>query len=161
MMHLRFTILILFAALCLAVAGNGIDKDKGKVYGNGVTLKDTTLISGIMSNPDLWVGKKVLVKGRIVDVCKKRGCWMEIASDQEFQTIRIKVKDGEIVFPLQAKGKLALVEGEVQRFELTKEQTIKKMQHHAEEQGEDFDPASVKEGMTYLQIKGQGAIIYQ
>lgn len=159
MIHLRFTILLLFVTAGFAMAGD--DQEKGKVYGNGVTLDDTTLISEIISNPDSWVGKKVLVKGRVVDVCKKRGCWMEIASDQEFQTIRVKVKDGEIVFPLQAKGKLALVEGEVQRIELTKEQTIKQMQHHAEEQGEEFDPASVKEGKTYLQIKGLGAIVYE
>jgi len=85
---------------------------------------------------------------------------MEIASDKEFETIRIKVKDGEIVFPLKAKGKLAKVEGVLEKFELTKEQTIKRLQHHAEEQGEEFDSTTVKEGMNYYQLKGIGAVIY-
>lgn len=133
---------------------------KGKIYGKGLSLKDTTKISDILAKPEQFIGKTVLVKGRIVDVCKKRGCWMELASDKEFQTLRIKVNDGEIIFPLEAKGKLGLVEGVVEKFQLTKEQTIEKLKHHAEEQGQDFDPSTVKEGQTYYQIKGLGAEIF-
>ena len=131
----------------------------GKKYGSGISLKDTTNISDIMADPEKWVGKKVLVKGQIVDVCKKRGCWMELASDKEFQTIRIKVNDGEIVFPLQARGKTALAEGTVEKLELSLEQTINYYKHHAEEQGQEFDESSVKAPMKIYRIRGLGASI--
>ncbi|MCB0750648.1 MAG: DUF4920 domain-containing protein [Ignavibacteriae bacterium] len=90
-----------------------INAADSKKYGNEITLTGKTPISKIMENPDEFVGKKVLVEGTIVDVCEKRGCWINLSGDKEFETIRVKVNDGEIVFPLEAKGKNALVEGEI------------------------------------------------
>ncbi|MBD3223425.1 MAG: DUF4920 domain-containing protein [Caldithrix sp.] len=136
-------------------------EEDGKVYGKGVTLEDTTQISDILATPDDYVGQRLMVKGRIVDVCKKRGCWMELAGDQEFQTLRIKVKDGEIVFPLQSRGKLALAEGVFEKIELSMEQTLQRMKHHAEEHGETFNAEEVKEPMTYYQLRGLGAVIFE
>ncbi|KAA3660495.1 MAG: DUF4920 domain-containing protein [Calditrichaeota bacterium] len=133
--------------------------DEGEKYGKKITLNDTTMISTILETPDKFVGKKLLVKGLILEVCPKRGCWINLASDKEFQKMRIKVKDGEIVFPMEAKGKTALVEGELQKFDLTKEQVIKMKQHQAEEKGEEFDASTVKSGETFYQIQGLGAVI--
>lgn len=145
--------------LIFFVAGNLCQAGVGEKYGKKFTLSDTTKISTILATPEKFVGKKLLVKGLVLDVCKMRGCWINVASDKEFQKLRVKVKDGEIVFPMTAKGKTALVEGELQKFELTKEQVIKMKKHQAEENGEDFDPATVKGGETYYQLKGLGAII--
>ncbi len=132
---------------------------KTKSYGKGITIKNVTKISDIMKNPDQYVGKSVLVKGLVVGVCEMRGCWMDIASDKAFQKIQIKVADGEIVFPLSAKGKDALVEGVVEKLVLNKEQTARWLQHKAEEQGKEFDPSTVKMGETIYRIKGIGASI--
>ena len=151
--------LIILTTILMLQAGNGDDKDKGKVYGKGVTLTDTVKISELLETPQKYVGKKVLVTGKIVDVCPKRGCWIELASDKKFQTIRIKVKDGEIVFPLSAKGKTAVAEGTLQAIELTKEQAIRYFKHHAEEKGEEFDPNTITGPVTIYQIRGSGAII--
>lgn len=131
----------------------------GKKFGKDLTLKNVTKISEIMASPKEFVGKKVLVEGLIIDVCNKRGCWMEIASDKEFEKIKVKVKDGEIVFPVEAKGKTALVEGEVYEINLTKEEAIEHAEHVAEEQGKKFDPSTVTGPMTFYQIKGIGAEI--
>lgn len=133
--------------------------DGGSKYGKELTLKEKTKISDIMENPESFVGKRVLVEGTIVDVCSKRGCWLEVASDKEFQKMKVKVNDGEIVFPMEAKGKTALVEGEVYVIKLTKEQAIQVGEHEAEEHGTKFDPSTVKGPQTIYQIKGIGALI--
>ena len=99
------------------------------------------------------------MEGRVVDVCKKRGCWMEIASDKEFETIKVKVTDGEIIFPIEGKGRLSFVEGTVEKLELSKEQLIRSMKHYAEEEGREFDPATVTEGKAIYRIRGLGAKI--
>jgi hypothetical protein len=39
----------------------------------------------------------------IVGVCSHRGCWVDIASDAKFDKLRIKDRDGDMVFPLLAK----------------------------------------------------------
>ncbi len=152
---MRKVIMSLLALLMFA----GVSLAEGKKYGKGVTLKDKTKISKILANPEDYVGKKVLVEGMIVDVCSKRGCWMEIASDKEFEKIKIKVEDGEIVFPMEEKGKNALVEGTIEKIEMTKEQAMEKAKHHAEETGQKFDPASVTGPDVFYQIRGIGAVI--
>ena len=132
------------------------DKDKVNNLGKSITLTEITKISTILNAPDEFLGDTVLVKGTIIDVCKKRGCWMEIASDSSFQSIKIKVKDGEIIFPLSAKGSSALVEGVVEQLVFTKEEVIAMEEHQAEEHGTDFDPSTITEGRTIYRIRGIG-----
>ena len=154
----KLTILFIFlSAAGLLFASN--DYSKWKSLGKPITVKEITKISTILANPQAWVGKTVLVKGRVVDVCKKRGCWMEIASDKDFQTIKVKVKDGEIVFPLKARGKMAVVQGVVEKLEISREQWIKHLKKEAKEEGKTFNADSVKSGIIIYRLKGIGAKI--
>jgi hypothetical protein len=153
---MKKTFLIVFAilfSLTTSFAGGG------NKYGKELSLKVKTKVSAILASPKDFVGKKVLVEGNVVGVCEKRGCWIELASDKPFQKIKVKVKDGEIVFPLEDKGKSALVEGEVYEIKLTKEQAIASGENEAKEHGKKFDPASVTGPVTFYQIKGIGAVI--
>ena len=123
-----------------------------------MTGKETTTITAILSDPEIFEGKTVNVAGKVVDVCPMKGCWIEI-TDAQMQKIRVKVNDGEIVFPLSSVGHQAIVEGIVERIELDEKQAAKWLAHEAEEKGETFDPASVTGPMTIWRIKGAGAEI--
>ena len=114
----------------------------------------------ILENPKNYEGKKVLVEGTILNVCAKRGCWIELASDKEFETIRVKVKDGEIVFPMEAKGKTAIVEGEFYSFEVETDAECSggDCGDHKKE-GEEGCKHGEKQIKTIYQIKGLGAEI--
>ena len=127
--------------------------------GEPLSLTEVTKVSEINAHPEQYLGKKVLVEGVIIDVCAARGCWMDIASDLPFEKIKVKVVDGEIVFPMEAKGKLARVEGVAEEIKLTKQQAIKMAKHHAEEQGTAFDPTSVTGPVSFYRIRGLGAEI--
>ena len=65
------------ALLALLLLGTAIHAGP-KNYGKSLTLKETTRISDIYAQPQKYAGKRVLVEGPIVNVCKKRGCWIEI-----------------------------------------------------------------------------------
>jgi hypothetical protein len=127
--------------------------------GADITLTEKTNISDILADPETYLDKTVLVEGEILDVCPMMGCWMELKSDDGDGKIKVKVKDGEIVFPIEAKGKTALVEGKVYKIELTQEKAIQHFEHIAEEKGQDFDPSTITGPMTIYQIKGLGAVI--
>jgi len=129
------------------------------VLGAPLTLDTVTKVSEINKNPEQYLGKPVLIEGLIISVCAKRGCWMDIASDVPFEKIQIKVVDGEIVFPMEAKGRFARVEGTVQEMKLSKEQAIRMGKHKAEEQGTTFDPASITGPVSFYRIMGLGAVI--
>jgi hypothetical protein len=153
MKKLIFTSLLALLLLPLTLQASPLQ------LGEPLILKDVTPVSEINENPDKYVGQRVQVEGLIINVCAKRGCWMDIASDLPFEKIQIKVIDGEIVFPLEAKGKMARVEGIAEELKLTKEQAIKMGTHRAEEQGTAFDPASITGPVSYYRIQGLGAEI--
>jgi hypothetical protein len=152
----RTALVTALAVLLLAPAARAAE---GTKYGTGVTGPELVKISELRANPDRYVGKTVRVEGLVTDVCPRRGCWMEIAGDKEFQTMRVKVDDGVIVFPLTAKGKVATVEGVFQKFVLSVERVEQMKRHEAEEKGVPFDPKSVTGPESYYQIAGTGAVI--
>lgn len=146
-------LLLMFAVAC---SEKKIESDK---YGTALSINEASKVSAILSEPESYLGKKVLIEGPVLEVCAKQGCWLEIASDQAEQKIKVKVNDGEIVFPMTAKGKIAKVEGEVYKIELSLEEAVGYQKHVAEEQGVAFDSTSVTGPMTIYQIKGLGAEI--
>lgn len=129
--------------------------------GAPLALKKQTSISALDSQPAGFVNKQVQVKGKVVEVCEKAGCWMNLVDTKTNAKVRIKVKDGEIVFPKEAIGKLAVAEGTFTKIELTKDQLIAQLKHEAEENKKKFDPSTVTEGKTIYQIKGAGAVILE
>ncbi len=149
-----FLVTILF--VCCAIPDR---RAFAKDFGQGVTLSEETAISAILDNPATMLVRRSKSPDWSIDVCSTRGCWIYLAGDRDFEKIRIKVTDGEIVFPMEARGKKATVEGVVESLELTREEVIEQRKHHAEETGHAFDPASVTSGETVLRIRGLGAEI--
>jgi len=127
--------------------------------GEPLTLSEATKVSEINNHPENYFGKRVMIEGLVINVCAARGCWMDIASDVPFEKIQVKVVDGEIVFPLEAKGKTARVEGIAEKMQLSKEQAVEMAKHQAMEAGGTFDPATVTGPVTFLRLRGLGAVI--
>lgn len=128
-------------------------------FGSGADMAKLQEISSVLSSPAQYLDDTVTVKGTVLSVCSKRGCWMKIASDQRFQTLRIKVRDGDMVFPMSARGKTAYATGKLSAIELNKEQATRYLAHLAKEAKEAFDPASVKGPMTIYQLVPVGVTI--
>lgn len=125
--------------------------------GKEITEETILPVSQLLESAEDHVGETVRVEGVVLEVCPKMGCWMNVASDREGEHIRVKVHDGDLVFPMEAIGGKAVVEGELMRVEMDLDQTRRFLAHEAEEKGETFDPDAVTEAMVYYQIWGHGA----
>lgn len=148
---------LLVASLCSFQAG-AADAKAGGVYGKAPAAAETTPIARLLADPEAFDGKTIKVQGTVLDVCPKAGCWMELGAPDG--AVRIKVDDGVIVFPVDAKGKPAIAEGKVEVKELTREQYLRWEQHLAEERNETFDPAELGEGpFRLIEIHATGAQI--
>jgi hypothetical protein len=148
--------LVLTLLLCLGIGAAGELK-----LGKPLELKEPTPISKVNANPEAFVGKVVQIRGKVVDLCQNMGCWMNLVDPSGGNPLRIKVKDGEIVFPKTAVGKIAVAEGRFARISLTKDQAIAQARHEAEENGRKFDPGSITTAKTIYQINGTGAVIFE
>jgi len=153
-MQLKLIVIILFFSIGAVLA----QTDDANL-GAEITLTEKTKISDILADPESYLDQTVLVEGEILEVCPMMGCWIELKSDDGEGMIKVKVKDGEIVFPVEAKGSTALVEGKVYKIELTQEKAIEHFEHVADEKGEEFDPTTITGPMTIYLIKGLGAVI--
>jgi hypothetical protein len=161
---MRARVLLSILVLPLAIACKAADAPPaagpaGTVYGERPTLTDTTAVADVLANAEQMVGQKILVAGTVVDVCQERGCWLALGSEEGGATLRVKVEDGVIIFPMSARGHQAVVEGVVEKIDLTAEQAREQAMKHAKEKGEPFDSTAVFQAKTSYQLRGLGAII--
>jgi len=150
---------IITTVIFLSVLVASSQADDTKKYGEEISLTEKTKISEIVANPQDFIGQKVLVEGTVVNVCEKRGCWIELSSDEEFESIRVKVQDGVIVFPMETKGKKATVEGEVYSFDYETEVECNGSDCKKSAEKHDECENHKKEIKTIYQIRGIGAEI--
>ncbi len=132
---------------------------KEQTFGDAVSEDKLVAISTILASPSDYLNKTVTVKGAIVGVCEKRGCWMELASDAKFEKLRIKVKDGDMVFPVSAKGSQALATGILKEVKLSLENSKKYLASVAKRKGETFDVSKVTQGVSLYQLVPVGVKI--
>ena len=138
----------LLAAALLALSLPAAAQDTK--LGAGVTVKEATPIAALVERPQEFVGKTVRIDGVATAVCQEMGCWMAVADATKptGPTVRLKVEDGVIVFPVSAKGKKVSAQG---TFEAVGTADAKEAAgEHAKQ-----DP---KASAAY-QIKATGAII--
>jgi|TARA_B100001123_G_C15079309_1_gene934966 hypothetical protein len=133
-----------------------------KTYGNGVSDQAQPIrISELNANPGSYVDRRVKVIGLVDDICPMMGCWVDILEKQSSKTIRLKVQDGVIVFPAEARGEKIVAEGTLREYILSKDQTISWLKHEAVERGLPYDESLDPEPMTFYQIEGTGAVVGQ
>jgi hypothetical protein len=120
--------------------------------GTGVSLKDATPIKALIEKPADYAGKTVRIDGVATAVCAEMGCWMAIApaGDPNGPTVRLKVEDGVIKFPVTAKGKAVSAEGVFEE--------IKAKDDHANEAAGEHAKHDASASKKY-QIAATGAVI--
>ncbi|TXH96222.1 MAG: DUF4920 domain-containing protein [Rheinheimera sp.] len=116
-------------------------------------------VAQVLATPASYLQQPFTVQGKIDAVCQKKGCWMQFATGADEPTFRLKVKDGDMEFPVSAKGKTAYAYGSLKAKPMTLEQTKTYLKHRAEEQGEAFDAAKVTSAVTLYQFEPVSVLI--
>ncbi|MEC5174416.1 MULTISPECIES: DUF4920 domain-containing protein [Chryseobacterium] len=111
-------------------AGNAV---VGDVYGGGVASNaESKAISVDKLSKKLKKDNKkvenVAVKGKVTDVCDKKGCWLTIQTEDNSQFF-VKMKDYGFFVPTALKGKNVVLEGSAER----KVTSVDEQKHYAED----------------------------
>ena len=130
-----------------------------KFMGSGSKLRDVVSIDEIVKTPDKYLDKNITVQGKVLDLCRKAGCWISII-DTQGNKITAKGNHSTIVFPVNGIGGKARITGKFKKHVLSLEQTIKYEAHMAKDRGEKFDESSVKNPKTLFRIHATGAVIF-
>jgi hypothetical protein len=123
-MKASIALLVLLAPAALAQSRTTTGADPtgaDTILGAGVTLDHATPIAEVIDRPAAFANQTVRVEGVVTAVCEHMGCWMTLApagaTGQKPATLRVKVDDGVIVFPVSAKGRTAVAQGVVKAVE--------------------------------------------
>ena len=87
-------------------------------YGSPVTgesLKQVEL-ARVLESPDAYSGRTIEIRGEVVEVCQRRGCWIRMAPTGSNNKQGVFVKftcpiEGERLIPMTALGQPVRVEG--------------------------------------------------
>ena len=71
-------------------------------------------VSQVMTDPESWLDKSVMVSGRITEVCTHRGCWAVLEADGHM--LRVQTLDHAFAMPSDARS-MARAHGVLERIE--------------------------------------------
>ncbi|SOD19901.1 DUF4920 domain-containing protein [Pedobacter xixiisoli] len=132
------------------------DKVEGQVFGEGVTKGN--IISATEVNSKLGAATKadMKVEGEVVNVCKKKGCFMTVKiSDKE--TMFVKFKDYGFFMPKDmAPGTKVVIDGFAER----KVTSVEDLQHYAKDaKKSEEEIAKITEPKKEIVFEAKGAVI--
>ncbi len=120
--------LIAFVTICLVYAQPPAgDAKKGDVYGASIA-SGKIINKSQLKNLEAGVPLTGQLEGKVLDVCKNKGCWfkMELADKS---IAMVNMKDYGFFVPTALKGKKILVDGNVELATTS----VKDLQHFAED----------------------------
>lgn len=111
-------------------AGNAL---VGDIYGAGVssTAESKAITVDKLSKKLKKENKKienVAIKGKVTDVCDKKGCWLTIQTEDNSQFF-VKMKDYAFFVPTALKGKNVVLDGNAERKIIS----VDEQKHYAED----------------------------
>jgi len=72
-------------------------------------MTEVTSLSDILVQKNDHVGQEFLVEGTAVEICQKKGCWMDIKDGEDLITVRFK--DYAFFMPKDGAGRNAKIQG--------------------------------------------------
>ena len=124
-------------------------------YGAKITEKGAVKPDGFLKSMEGKTELSAKVEAKIVTVCKKKGCWMDLDLENG-QTMKVRFKDYEFFVPKDADGKTAVVEG-IAKIETVDVETLR---HYAEDAGKSPEEiAAITEPERSYSFEAVGVII--
>lgn len=148
--------IILSLGFCLfAIAGFTQTAYTGQQFGEEVkpgNVKPAAKMAAAMGNKTTTDMK---IQGKVVDVCKKKGCWMTLEMPNG-DPMRVTFKDYAFFMPMDIVGKNVVLDG------LAKKQTIsvETLRHYAEDAKKSPEEvAKITDPKKELAFEAKGVVI--
>src|SRR3546814_9421266 len=105
------------------------------------------------SDLSTYTGK---VEGKVVEVCKKKGCFIRVQREGEGNPILVRFTDYGFFMPQDIVGKTVILEGQAK----VREVSVAQQQHFAEDAGKDSEEiAKITEPKIEINIIADGVMV--
>lgn len=109
MFNMKQIIVVFIIALGLMACSSDNGASLGDQFGQDLTLEKVTPVAEVFTNATDLNGQMLRVSGTVTDLCKHKGCWMQVSDGQNVLTVRFK--DEAFIIPASAKGRNVDMEG--------------------------------------------------
>ena len=125
--------LIFSATFFFVLTSCGTQKTEqvSKYFGDSIAQINPTKVADVKAKLGTKDSVAMQVEGKIVEVCQKKGCWMELQLDNS-ETMRVTFKDYAFFIPKDAAGKTVIMEG----YAYNDTTSVQMLRHYAEDGGE-------------------------
>ena len=124
-----------------------------RTFGKPLSIKKALSLQEALQQPAKYQNQKVLLEGKISDVCQMKGCWLML-SDGE-RAIRIKFEGYSFFVPKDSRGKKVRAEGRLSQETLSEDMA----RHYAAEQSTKSDPSEIKGPQRVVTFEATGVAI--
>ncbi|REC49533.1 DUF4920 domain-containing protein [Chryseobacterium pennipullorum] len=129
--------------------GAGVSSDK---EAKAVSMQHLTEI--LNTKP---VVEEVTIKGKVTDVCPKKGCWITLENPEKTKVF-VKMKDYAFFLPAAIKGKTIVLDGKAE----LKKTSVEELRHYAEDAKKSpADIAKITEPATEIRLLATGIKVIQ
>lgn len=131
------------------------EKASENVFGAEFTANDSKPVSEVFTVLQDVDSSNTTLKGEVVEVCQKKGCWMTLKLEDD-KTMRVTFKDYGFFVPKDISGKEVVINGLAKR-EVTDVETLK---HFAEDAGKSAEEvAAITEPQTEVTFVADGVVV--
>lgn len=157
---------ILLSAITLAVIAACNSKPKTElhsvenlkasaVYGDSVLDNNVIHLAALPTAMKGEVKKDLKIRGKVEEVCKKKGCWMMMKLD-DGEEMRITFKDYKFFVPQDLVGKEVVLDG----YAYVDTTSVKQLQHYAKDGGKsDAEIAAIVTPKTGIAFEAKGVAV--
>jgi hypothetical protein len=126
----------------------------GMVFGQKTVAAGAIDVNQLTTKIKEEVETPVKVKGKVVDVCTKEGCWLKMQTYNG--NMMVKMKDHNFLVPIDINGKEIVVDGTA-KMRVT---SVKELQHYAEDAKKSKEEiAAIKEPKTEIVLNADGILV--
>lgn len=109
-----------------------------EVFGAEIGDGEAVPVADLFDRAEELAGQRLLVTGRVDQVCKNKGCWMTLADGD--RSMRVTFKDYGFFVPKDCEGREVVAEGVFDVKEISEEMR----RHYLEDQGRTEEAAAVQ-----------------
>ncbi|QNL51491.1 DUF4920 domain-containing protein [Olivibacter sp. SDN3] len=153
------TILVLLLMSCsfITYAQDTIPSaEPGAMYGKEVTEGNAITVSNLekkLQVDSLYQGQ---IEGTVVEVCKKKGCFMQLKREDVDDPILVRFKDYGFFMPQNIVGRTVLIQG----IAKVKETSVERQKHWAQDAGKKPDEiAGITAPKRDIEIMADGVMV--
>jgi Domain of unknown function (DUF4920) len=132
-----------------------VPADAGATFGATITSDGAVPVSQVASILENKESANVKVTAKVIDVCPKKGCWMQLEMPDQSKVF-VKMKDYGFFVPTAITGKTVVIDGEAKTIVTS----VDELKHYAEDAKKSKEEiAAITEPKKEIRLTANGILV--